>query len=286
MRHVLDRSPSVGRLAGARMLATTFALVLLAMAPRASRAEIVYATGFETPTFTANQPVAGQDGWTSRLGSSAGTISTNTPASGQQALEFQASQLPLFGFGFNLETVRNILDFDVVAAGARGVNVAADVRLNGPGLQDDLVEAIFSATDPNFLDYGQMQISADGHVYVYGSKFDDSFVGSITRNTYHHLAMAIDFYDRETTFSVDGADIATFGFDPALQTTIFRAGSLHMAAPTDPSLADPALYSANFDNFRVDSIPEPPALALLAIGLLALPWLLRFAKAAAPIRAS
>jgi hypothetical protein len=244
-------------------LSTLCAAIFTAVLPQTALAAIIYRTGFETPTFTANQSVAGQDGWTSRFGSPAGIVSTNNPASGQQALEFGASQLPLFGFGFNLETVRKFLDFDVAAAGARGISVAFDVRLNGPRLQDDLVEAIFSAIDPNFLDYGQMQISADGHLYIYGSQFADFLIGNISLDEYHRLAMRIDFFARETTFEVDGTDIVTFAFDPALQSTIFRAGSLHMAAPTDPLLADPQLYAAYFDNFQVNVIPEPSTLFLL-----------------------
>lgn len=245
-----------------------FALATLVASP--SRAAIVYSTGFEAPTFTGGQPINGQDGWTSRFGSLAGTVSTNTPFNGLQALEFQAVELPLFGFGFNLETVRRFLDFDTAAAGVRGVTVAIDVRLNGPSLQDDLVEAIFSAIDPSFQDYGQMQISADGHLYIYGSQFADTFVGNISLNTYHRLAMSIDFFNRETTFTADDSDLVTFAFDSSLQSTIFRAASLHMAAPTDPGLADPTLYAAYFDDLQVATIPEPGTLLLLLGAALAL----------------
>ena len=254
-------------------------LAITILASGAARSTIVYATGFEAPTFTAGQPISGQDGWTSRFGSPAGTVSTNNPANGQQALEFRADQLPLFGFGFNLETVRKFLDFDTAAAGTPGVTVAVDVRLNGPSLRDDLVEAIFSAIDPSFQDYGQMQISADGHLYIYGSQFADVFVGNISLGGYHRLAMRIDFFNRETTFAVDSSDLVTFAFDSSLQSTIFSAGSLHMAAPTDPALADPTLYAAYFDNLQVEAIPEPTTLALL-IGVV-LAWA---ASRAGPIR--
>lgn len=241
---------------------------LLALGMHAAHATVVYATGFEAPTFAAGQVIGGQDGWTSRFGSNAGTVSSNNAANGSQALEFRAGDLPVFGFGFNLETVRKFLDFDTAAAGSRGVSVAVNVRLDGPALQDDLVEAIFSAIDPNFQDYGQMQISADGHVYIYGSQFTDSYVGSVSLNAYHRLAMRIDFLDRATTFAVDDLDVVTFGFDSSMQSTVFRAGSLHMAAPTDAQLANPALYAAYFDDFEVQSIPEPTPLALAMSALL------------------
>ena len=74
--------------------------------------------------------------------------------------------------------------------------------------------------------------------------------------------------DLETTFSVDGSELVTFAFDPSLQSTIFRAGSLHMAAPTDAKLADPTLYAAYFDNLEIAAIPEPGSFVLLA-GMLA-----------------
>ena len=244
------------------------ATIILVLQVHALHAAVVYATGFEAPAFTAAQLIDGQDGWTSRMSSNAGVVSSNQPASGSQALEFRAGDLPQFGFGFNLETVRRFLDFDAVAAGSRGVTVAVDVRLNGPQLQDDFVEAIFSAIDPTFQDYGQMQISADGHLYIYGSQFSDTYVGAVSLNVYHRLAMSIDFMSRETTFAVDDLDLVTFTFDSSLQSNVFRAGSLHMAAPTDPQLANPALYTAYFDNFEVQTIPEPSSLALVASALL------------------
>lgn len=232
-------------------------------------AGVLYATGFESPPFTAGVPIAGQDGWTSRLGSAAGTISTLQPANGLQALEFRADTLPEFGFGFNLESLRRLLDFDVMAAGVRFVTVEANVRLNGPSLQDDLVEAIISAIDPNFGSYGEMQISANGDLFVYGSQFVDVFVGSVSIGAYHSLAMSIDFFARATTFFLDGVDLVTFGFDPSLQTNVFRAASVHMAAPTDRALADPTLYTAYFDDLRIAALPEPSTPALATIVLLA-----------------
>lgn len=241
---------------------------VLALQMHALHAAVVYATGFEAPAFNTAQLIDGQDGWTSRMGSNAGVVSNNQPASGSQALEFRAGDLPLFGFGFNLETVRRFLDFDVAAAGSRGVSVAVDVRLDGPQLQDDFVEAIFSAIDPSFQDYGQMQISADGHLYIYGSQFSDAYIGTVSLNAYHRLAMSIDFMNRETTFAVDGLDLVTFAFDSSLQSSVFRAGSLHMAVPTDPQLANPALYTAYFDNFEVQTISEPGSLTLAASALL------------------
>lgn len=254
-----------------RLSLMTFGVAgLLLLLPRTPMAEVIYKTGFEAPIFTAGQPVAGQDGWTSRLGSNAGTVSTNNPASGQQALEFRGEQLPEFGFGFNLETVRKFLDYNVAAAGAHAVRVGVDVRLNGASLRDDVVEAIFSAIDPNFVDYGQMQISANGRLYIYGSQFVDALDIAVSLNAYHRLEMLIDFAGRETTFTVDGADIVTFAFDPSLQSTVFRAGSLHMAVPTDPLLADPTGYAAYFDNLQVEAIPEPAAWALMVAGLLML----------------
>lgn len=245
-----------------------FAGCLFALAATASEAAVVYATGFESPNFAAGQPIDGQDGWSSRFGSSAGAVSTNRPANGSQALEFRASDLPVFGFGFNLETVRRFLDFDAVAAGSRGVNVAVNVRLDGLEIQDDVVEAIFSAIDPTFQDYGQMQISADGHLYIYGSQVTDSYVGNVSLREYHRLAMRIDFLSRETTFVIDDLDLVTFAFNSSLQSTVFRAGSLHMAAPTDAQLADPARYAAYFDDFQVQTIAEPSTLALAGAALI------------------
>ena len=232
-----------------------------------THATTIYATGFEAPVFTAGQLIAGQDGWTSRFGSPTGTVSTNNPHSGLQDLELRFDQLPIFGFGFNLDTVRPLLAYDVVGNGTPVVNLSVQARLDGPLLGLDVVEAIFSAIDSDFNSFGEMQISADGHLYVYGSRFVDALVADVTLGVYHTLAMSIDFVNRATSFSIDGTSLVTFAFDDALQSTIFQAGSLHAAAPTDPALADAAQYTAYFDNYSITAVPEPGMWSSLLLGI-------------------
>lgn len=233
-----------------------------------AHAAVIYETGFEAPVFTADQLIAGQDGWTSRFGSPTGTISTSNPRTGLQDLNMRFDQLPEFGFGFNLDTVRPFLDYDTVANGTPVIRIAVDVRLDGPLLGIDTVEAIVSAIDSDFNSFGEMQISADGHLYVYGSRINDALVTDVTLGEYHHLAMAVDFVNRATSFSIDGATLAVFPFDDALQSGIFRSVSLHAAAPTDPALATASQYSAYFDNYSVTAVPAPGALSLLPLGII------------------
>jgi hypothetical protein len=112
-----------------------------------------------------------------------------------------------------------------------------------------------------------MQISADSHLYVYGSRLSDALVADVTLGEYHRLAMTIDFLNRETNFSIDGIELAIFPFDDALQSTVFRSATITAAAPTDQSLANSAQYTAYFDDYVVASIPEPSTAVLLMFSL-------------------
>lgn len=236
----------------------------------AAHAGVIYATGFEAPPFTSGQPIEGQDGWASRFGQPIGTIESDFPKSGQQYLRAVFADFPSSPDFIVDEAFRPILNYDAIANGTPLLELSVDARLDGPLVMDDVVNAVFEAI-PSDIDshghpFGQFSISADGNLYVYGSKFDDFLVMSgIELGRYYRLGLNLDFAGRQTTFLLDGSVLATFPFADEIQSTILANAELDALALNDPTLFGD--YTARFDNYSIVAVPEPPAWSILVFGL-------------------
>ena len=247
------------------------AFAVAALSPASSPAELIYSTSFEAPNFTAGQSVVGQDGWSARFGTAAGTIETDIPRSGQQYLRSAFSDLsPAPGNpGVLVEEFRRVLDYDAVANGRFLLSLSVDARLDGPLIGDDVVNAVFEAIPSDISShgnpFGQFSISADGNLYVYGSRFEDFLVTGIELGRYYRLGFDLDFAARMTVFFLDGSAIASFPFADEIQSTILASANLGAVAVNDPALI--ASYTARFDDFSIAAIPEPVSWSILALGL-------------------
>ncbi len=233
------------------------------------RAGVLYDTGFETPAFTAGNVLSGQDGFLALYGDVASTIGTAHPQAGNQAVQVSGSALPSLGSGTFLvgsETYKP-LDYDT-ATGLSTIDLSADVRLDGPATpNNDQISAnlVLNSGAGDIL--GELALSSDGHAYAFGSKASDTyqFGTSVDLNTYHNLRMVADFAGKSVTYYLDGTLLGSLGFDSSVTSTVFGGPSLAVIAVDDASF-DRTPYTAYFDNLTVSSVPEPSALALLAIG--------------------
>jgi hypothetical protein len=136
----------------------------------------IYATGFESPTFTASLPLVGQDNWVGvagppgpNLSPNAAIISTDLVFSGQQSVLVAAGYYDAIG------SYQRVVNFDVGANRIPIVRVEAAVRLDGPlspsanNFFAAAVQAI-GLCDPilpgcHFPGVGALAISSDGKVY-------------------------------------------------------------------------------------------------------------------------
>ena len=104
-------------------------VVKIFLAGADARAGTLYQTGFEPPTFTAGQPVDGQESWFAVVGSAAGIVTTNEPASGVQALQVNGGSLEFSSPDGLYEGVYSSTNLFNVGSSPRFL-IQADIRLD------------------------------------------------------------------------------------------------------------------------------------------------------------
>jgi uncharacterized delta-60 repeat protein len=247
------------------------ALTLLAALPWSATAnDIIYQTGFEPPTFTADQPVQYQDGWLSYWYGNAQPImvSTENPRDGTQCLRFKSVNTTCF---------RPILT-ETAGNPPLRLEVRADVRLDGPQTgtggtpEEDILSAnlmaVGSLPNGNVLTLGGFFVSSAGRIWAFTpGEFASVYHYSVpvTFGDYHSLLLRVDFLALTVTYVVDGVELgSTPFFWSAVMSEQIYAGYLQLVGPSQPINTpeityDPASYTAYFDNFSVEALPATPA---------------------------
>jgi hypothetical protein len=266
------------RLAGACALA-----VVLAAPPAAAvRADPLYQTGFEGPTwkpnvnynFTNPDHLAGitpsgvysvdtTNGKVVRT-----DVSTSSPASGAQALRMR--RLDSANLPFSEEATTGIqIAFPKSPLSFGSITYSADVRLNGPASSAAVgVQAGLRFNSDDSYAGNRIYLAGNGHVYGDYGNVDG---GPVAMGAYHSLSMTYDVGSQTTYYSVDGKLIGSASEypDPAL---LFPTLSTQWYGGDSVPRYDPSQYTALFDNFAattggpVVTAPEPGSLALLAAG--------------------
>jgi hypothetical protein len=240
------------------------AMSLLAVTGPA-RAGVIYATGFEAPTFTLG-PVNGQNGWFSFAANP--TVSTLSPSSGTQALRIEGANLQSFGFGLLEGGSRPIVNYNT-ATGLPVISVRADVRLDGPQTSGDYVSANLTlfTTDAGNNYLGDLIVSSDGNIYTFiydeiNDTYDYGLQTPAGLGQYFRLGIDADFGNRQLIYSVNESVIGIVPFPSYIQSPVLRSAVLYLLALEDPTLDfNPADYSATFDNYSlVATVPEPATL--------------------------
>ncbi len=255
------------------MVRSVAAVMMLAVCSSSSQAGVLYATGFEPPTFTAGQTVNGQGGWGSFFSPDAGVITTNNPRSGLQALQVNGSQIDnSVGGGLLGGIYRRRLDYDTVANGTPIIDISVDVRLDGPRtgttIDDDLISANLSAIDGDGNYLLELILSSNGNIYSFDS--DNNFAYALETpaglGEYYKLGMRLDFLTRTAGLFVNGQSIGTLPFYSGTTSDVFRGAYLEMLAIDDPGF-DASEYTAYFDNLevRASTIPEPASLVVFGM---------------------
>jgi len=159
---------------------------------------VVYASGFEQPTFVTG-PINGQDGW-----SGSGDIQSAVVQSGNQALAVDA-RVDIFNGATQ-----------TVSYPAVGNTIVAEVDFRQSGSENPQSGlALFGNT--GFL----AQLDGVGGFFALGNSDSAAFGGSIAQDTWYHLAIVLDFQTDIMTGYVDGTSFATLPINiPTLPSAI------------------------------------------------------------------
>lgn len=246
-----------------------------------ARAGVIYATGFEDPPFAAGSQLLGQDGWTTAipgfLNPAAGVVTDAVARTGRQSLEVRGVDLlPSGGPTAPYDAVgsyRRPVNYTVGPDG-RTIRVEADLRIDGPAAPTatDFFSVTIAARSGDGETLGEFGLSSMGVAAGYGFGINPGDPPAVTApialNRWYHLAMALDFAGRTTSYYLDGALVGTVAA-PSASNVLLRAAVVVYALP-DAGPDARADYTARADNFSIAAVPEPGSVGLLAAGGLVL----------------
>jgi hypothetical protein len=221
-------------------------------------ADTLYATGFETPTFTTG-PIAGQNGWAVFGASGAAQVESGVAQSGSQAVEVIPS-LASSQTG----------PYYAISTSATEVEMSAYLYLASSSNQSGWQ---FAATGPAFGGFiGGVDIQSNGAIDLITGAGTD--VGTISYNSWQLFDFVFDFTTQTYNFSLNGtlissnvafcgsnsgctgANVASFG--DALFDTFPASGATDIG------------YMDDFTISSVTATPEPGSVILLGTALIAL----------------
>jgi hypothetical protein len=255
----------------------------MAVAPAA----VLYSTGFENPPLANGTQLLGQDRWFDAippfLNPAAAVITNEMARTGSQSLKVAGSDLvaavevdPLAVVG----SYRRPVNYDA-STGPSTVLITSDVRLDGPvlGTGDFFAANIAARSEDGGV--GELSISSDGKVYGYTGNFGGTALvsTSITLGEWHTLGILVDFASNNYNFLVDGTPLSAtpFNFEAGFSSDLLlRGAAVVYGYPDDPaadSLSKKSNFTARFDNFSIESVPEPgTAFTLFAGSFSLLAW--------------
>jgi hypothetical protein len=225
---------------------------------------VLYATGFEPPTFTTG-PVNGQDGWAQDIGpASAITIQTAVVESGSQALELNPAGQPDFTRVFKQTT------YDTAAPGAdKYVLASTDFYLSGEGTLGRFSFVLYTPGGANNAEV----VLFGPDLYILSGDGQLNTGKSVSLDAWHSLLVELDYTQQVFNTYLDGGLVASGQAFAAPGDAVMGFVSYQ----TVPNGSATALQFA--DNLSVSTsatpivvpVPEPASLATAAIaaGLLA-----------------
>lgn len=260
-----------------KSLSTSIAVTALSLTghlatPKRAAAAVVYSTGFESPGMASGSQLVGQDGWVVGapfLSPNAPVITNAVAQSGTQSVRVRGQDMVHANeVGPELDAVgsyRKPVSFDSAAAGLPFVTVTANVRLDGPVALGDFFSANLAARTGDGGN-GEISISSDGVVYGYGDTGNILFSTPVTLGAWHILGVNVNFTANLYSFTVDAASFGPYLFDTGITSDVLARGSMVTYAKPDAGANLRSNYTAYFDNFSINAVPEPATTGFLLFG--------------------
>jgi hypothetical protein len=193
-------------------------LTLACLLGAGARADVLYQTGFEQPTFTAGQLLSGNDGWLIRIGSASNiVVESATVASGSQAVQFMASGAAL--------STRITRGFTYVAAQSvdKTVAISEDVQWSAAGTAS-IWNSIIAFDGPGAY-IGSIGILATGEIFVATGLTTKNTGVFLPRGSWNHLELDIDYVGRTITGFLNGVVVSTpVGFAASIDNSLQKVG--------------------------------------------------------------
>lgn len=237
---------------------------IVAVAP----AQLLYSSGFESPTYTAGISVVGQDGWAAGSGSgSSQTVHAGAPSLDDQSLKFDNSSLNSF------YSVR--MGYDTAMFTAPTQVFSTKVLVTGSTGADRLYGLYLTNSATGTLGGTVLGITIGGNGIVRaGTNWSSTYSGAGV-----FTAGAGTFADRWLTMTLTrtgtAATISISGFsDNSSYTGNFSVasysglGSINLGTDYDGTVN--RLGVGYFDDVRIEGVPEPATMAVLGLGLAAM----------------
>ena len=218
---------------------------------------IIFATGFEPPTYAPGN-IVGQDGWAEfNATDSFDAVQTTLVKSGSQAAWVIPVKSSIVQTGmYHSDSTTGPL-----------INLSADIFLASSSAQNEWQFAGLGAGLTPFL--GGIDVFADNSIHLITSGFTP--VGTFSRDVWNHVDFIFNMTTQKYSFSLNGASIATgvaFCGDNGPCTggaTINTYGS--SIFDVFATLNSNDLGAIDNFNLSVNSTPEPSSILLFASGL-------------------
>jgi lysophospholipase L1-like esterase len=210
-------------------------------APPAGSTIVYDSASFEAPGFLPLQPLAGQRGWQKDSGASDATVLTNNPTDGLQAVRL------LRPAGDHTDTNWWA---NTPVAGHDVVTVSLDLRVNMGGLNAEPAFGLKAYSGATAIGGFAIDASTGDLLYVNARTGALTRTGAVlTRDSYHHCTLALDFRRKRTAIFVDDLLYQTERFTDS-QVDQFSGAALTTIA-TDPANATLSVGTAYVDNYIV-----------------------------------
>lgn len=234
-----------------KRLVTIAAVCLLGQSLVPAYADVVYATGFESPSFVTGG-IAGQDGWLSYNSPAASTIQNTVVASGAQAARVDGSVGGQHGPYYSTTTT------------ATSLVLSADILLTSSA----------ASSGWQFAGLGAGLIGFAGGIDVFGTTIQAitagfPVIGTLALDVWNHVDIFLDFDAQATSIALNGTTLASglaFCGDngPCAGATVSSLRTVIF----DSFGAQGAADAGYLDNFSISTVPEPSTLALVGLALL------------------
>src|SRR5260370_14127 len=217
-------------------------LAILFDLPPLAQADGIYQTGFEPPTFTAGQPLSGNDGWLIRIGpSSSITVQSDTVFTGAQAVRFDAN-------GTFARITRQI-SYDSTTTTDQMVAISVDAQVRASGVASGWVFIVVFDGPGAYL--GTISVHPTGELYLSTGNSSQSSGVLLPRGIWNHIELDVNFANRTLSGYLNGIAISRpFPYQADRANNWGKVGVEWGGGPVGTD----AEY---FDNFSVASQPAP-----------------------------